>query len=198
MSRKLPYAENTAYLVMVKGATFAGGDSNMPKSANTHNLARKVLNLSSNKVIFAHVLFGPDDLLVLIKGDTTSEARELVRDIRELSKDTHDYVTDTHSHIVSDMFGRPPERKEWNKRGHLGAWLFTKVGRPNPGELIAEALFHSPSVKFVAPVFGQQDMFIFLEAASIEELEKVIDDEIRPLRTLSSTDTRITFQSRHA
>jgi DNA-binding Lrp family transcriptional regulator len=198
MSHRLSYEENTAYLVMVKGATFAGGDSNMPKSANTHNLAKKVLGLSADKVVFAHVLYGPDDLLVMIKGTTTAEAADLVRQIRELSRDTHDYVTDTHSHIVSDMFGRPPKRDEWNRRAPLGAWLFTKVGRPNPGEFIAEALFHSSAVKFVAPVFGQQDMFVFLETDSIEELEKVIDDEIRPLRNLSSTDTRITFQSKNA
>jgi hypothetical protein len=72
MSHKLAYTENTAYLVMVTGGTFAGDDSNMPKSANAHNLAKKALALS-DKVIFAHVLYGRDDLLVMVKGDTTTE-----------------------------------------------------------------------------------------------------------------------------
>ena len=87
MSHKLAYKENTAYLVMVAGATFADGDSNMPKCANAHSLAKKMLGLS-DKVVFAHVLYGPDDLLVMVKGDTTTEASELVRQIRDLSRDT--------------------------------------------------------------------------------------------------------------
>jgi DNA-binding Lrp family transcriptional regulator len=194
-SNRLEYKENTAFLVMVKGATFAGADSNVPKGANTHSLARKVLELDEG-IVFAHVLYGPDDLLVMVKGETSKDARELVRLIRERSRDTHDYVTDTQSHIVSDMFGRPATREAWRHRAPFGAWLFTKVGRPNPAEQIAEALFHSAAVKFVAPVFGQHDMFVFVETASIEELENVIDNEIRPLRNLSFTDTRITFQAR--
>ena len=52
----------------------------------------------------------------------------------------------------------------------------------------------SSDVKFVAPVFGQKDMFVFVESPSIKDLGDLIDAKIRPLRNLSSTDTRITYQ----
>jgi DNA-binding Lrp family transcriptional regulator len=199
MARRVRYIENTSYLVIVKGAAYAGRDSNMPKCANTHELANDILAISSTKIVFAHVLFGPDHLLVMVKGNSPTEAKEMVRAIRRLQEGRHSYVSETHSHIISAMFGRDPTREAWADRATLGAWVFTKVGRPNPGDVIPNTLFErsrtSNAIKFVAPVFGQYDMFVFIEGQSIEQIGDVVDNEIRSNRNISETDTRITYQN---
>ena len=84
-SWRLPYEPYTAFLVMVRGATYAGEDSNIPKGADTHALAeKKIFEMIVPTRLFSRTPSSARTiLLVMIKGDNPAETLELVREILE-------------------------------------------------------------------------------------------------------------------
>lgn len=185
-------------LVIVTGASSAGADASIPKTADAHALAQHIVGVSEGKVAFAHPLFGPDDLLVAVGGETAAEALATLSVLRSTATERFNYVTGTKSHVVIESFGRLLDRAAWLDRETIGAWIMIKIGRPILDNQLAQVLLENRAIKFVAAVYGEFDVFVFVETSSVEELQVVIDDFIRPLRYISATDTRITFARRPA
>lgn len=183
----------SAAFVFVETATNPGEHSVLPKSGDAHAVRRKLMEQASGEVVFAHPLAGPADLLTLIRGrDSKDLLSVLHKRIRSLSLDSHNYVARTQSHIVTSSFGKPLVRETF-ENVRLGAWILGTVGVPDPAQDIATYLLKDRRITVVAPVLGQFDIFIFVQADDLRSLTEVIDQKIRTLRHFISTDTRIMF-----
>ena len=177
----------------IDSATYGGELQAASKSANAYNVAKKLLTHSN--VIFAHPILGYDDLLVMVTAPTSAEFVLAVHEqIRSHLSDKHDYIVGTRSHIISSYYGKPLSRDNFKKSKPVEAWLLLKVGVPDPAAEIPEILLKDNRITAVAPVFGDFDMFAFVEAASLDDLRDVIDETVRAKRHIFQSTTQLVLR----
>jgi DNA-binding Lrp family transcriptional regulator len=178
----------------VDAATYGGELQTAPKSANAHNVAKKLL--SHPNVIFAHPVLGSDDLLVMIAASSPTEFLGAVHgQLRSHFSDKHDYIVRTRSHTITSYYGKKAiTREKFDKSSAIEAWILLRVGVPDPAAEIAEILLKDPRITAVAPVLGDFDLFAFVEAASLQELRSVVDETVRGKRHILESTTQLVLR----
>jgi DNA-binding Lrp family transcriptional regulator len=178
----------------VDAATYGGEQQTAPKSANAHNVAKKLL--AHPNVIFAHPVLGADDLLVMITGATPKEfLAALHGQLRSHFSDKHDYIVRTRSHTITSYYGEKAiTREAFDKPSPIEAWMLLRVGVADPAAEIAEILLKDPRVTAVAPVLGEFDLFAFVEVQSLKELRSVVDETVRGKRHILDTSTLLVLR----
>jgi hypothetical protein len=193
------YPTETAALVFIKAASRPLSDHSMLRRADSRKVTTKILSLrgDADRIPFAHVVYGPVDIVALVQGKDQVERRDVVALIRGLKDGDHgfNFVCDSVSQPIISMYGRPPTRATWVERDKYCGWLFAKVSDMAPAENLAARLLQHEYISFVAPLTGEFDLATFIEAPSNIEFDKFIDNEIGLYADFYFSDTRILSSS---
>src|ERR1051325_1420824 len=71
------YESETAALVFIRGATRPIDGQSMHRRADAREVANKILRLG-DKIALAHVVYGPTDLIALVKDGSAADRRKAV------------------------------------------------------------------------------------------------------------------------
>ncbi len=177
------------------------------RPANTPELANNMRTRHSS-VVFAHALVGPADLLVGVKAKGFGQLAETIQGIRK-GVDGDNFIHRVQSHMLVSVEGR---MDFCNDAFHgatrdipgMRAWVLATAATPRlknaaePGDRprdsasdLEVALKADNHVKLFAKALGGYDYFIYIEAADMPDMQKVIDQCIRTRWEFVATDTRI-------
>ena len=139
-------------------------------------------------VRIAHALIGPDDLICYVETYDPSQFRRMLnRGIRQLIN--AGLVEHTETLIILSDKGRGYSGEE-NKPAPAAAWLLCDVSVNDP-ETVIDELLTKKGVVNAHPVLGRYDMIAYVEATSTDELMRILDEDIRTVKGIKSTDTRL-------
>ena len=153
---------------------------------DVHEVRSALLKMPGVRI--AHALVGPDDIICYIEADSFGELRStLDGQIRKLIDDGT--ITHTETMLILAPSGRGYSGAE-NRPANAAAWLYCDLGVGDPIPVIQE-LLGIPNVVNAHPVLGRYDVVAYLEALSLPELMRILDGNIRHIKTIRRTDTRI-------
>jgi len=153
---------------------------------DVHAIREELLKVDGVRI--AHPLIGPDDLICYVETHDPADFRStLNRGIRNLVK--NGTIEHTETMIILAEKGHGYSGDE-NKPAPAAAWLLCEVSVNDP-EAVIDELLTRPGVVNAHPVLGRYDMIAYVEAASMEELMRILDDDIRHVKGIKSTDTRL-------
>jgi DNA-binding Lrp family transcriptional regulator len=139
-------------------------------------------------VRIAHALIGPDDLICYVETYDPSQFRRMLnRGIRQLIN--AGLIEHTETLIILSDKGRGYSGEE-NKPAPAAAWLLCDVSVNDP-ETVIDELLTKKGVVNAHPVLGRYDMIAYVEATSTDELMRILDEDIRTVKGIKSTDTRL-------
>lgn len=200
MGRATKYKTETAALVFCKTAFAGDQHTAMPWRADAHKVAKSILD-ASQSVIFAHVAYGPNDIIAMAWGDNDAIKRQnCVATIRALDPPDHNIVTETEQLLITSIHGRRgTKRSDWTETMPFCGWMLAKVGVPAPAQDIAEDLSKVEgrdkdkgliyAFTFAAPLIGSFDIAAFVEAKDKTAFDAALNNVSR--RTYYFTDSRI-------
>jgi DNA-binding Lrp family transcriptional regulator len=157
---------------------------------DVHALRTELLAIEGVRLV--HALIGPDDLICFVDAaDATNFRRILDRGIRKLMD--QGLIEHTETMIVLADSGHGYSGDE-NRPAPAAAWLLCDlaVGDPEP---VAKKLLEVEGVRNAHPVLGRYDIVVYLEAVSIAELMRVLDEGIRHITEVRKTDTRLVLMN---
>jgi DNA-binding Lrp family transcriptional regulator len=153
---------------------------------DVHTLRNELLKVDGVRI--AHALIGPEDLICYVETyDAARFRKALNHGIRHLITTGHIERTETMV-ILSDK-GKGYSGRE-NTPAPAAAWLLCDVSVNDP-ETVIDELMTKKGVVNAHPVLGRCDMIAYVEAASMDELLRILDDDIRHVKGIRSTDTRL-------
>jgi DNA-binding Lrp family transcriptional regulator len=153
---------------------------------DVHTVRDELLKVDGVRI--AHPLIGPDDLICYVETYDPSQFRKtLNKGIRRLVKDG--LIEHTETMIILAEKGRGYSGAE-NKPAPAAAWLLCDVEVDDP-ETVIEELLTKRGVVNAHPVLGRYDMIAYVEAGSMDDLIRILDDDIRHVNGIKSTDTRL-------
>lgn len=139
-------------------------------------------------VRIAHALIGPDDLICYVETYDPARFRKMLNHgIRRLVADG--LIEHTETMIILSDGGRGYSGDE-NKPAPAAAWLLCDVSVNDP-ETVVKELLSTRGVVNAHPVLGRYDMIAYVEATSVDELMRILDEDIRHVKGIRSTDTRL-------
>ena len=144
--------------------------------------------LSVGPVTIAHALIGPDDLICFLETESPQQFILGLDDgIRRLV-DTG-LIEHTETMMVLAWEGKGYSGRE-NRPAPAAAWLFCTISIGDP-EAVIEKLFKTTGVVNAHAVIGRYDIIAYVEAASMHELMAIIDKDVRRIKEIRNTDTRL-------
>ncbi|MGA8612851.1 MAG: Lrp/AsnC ligand binding domain-containing protein [Xanthobacteraceae bacterium] len=153
---------------------------------DVHSVREELLKVDGVRI--AHALIGPDDLICYVETyDPTQFRKMLNQGIRRLIN--AGLVEHTETMIILSDKGRGYSGEE-NKPAPAAAWLFCDVSVNDP-ETVIDELLTKKGVVNAHPVLGRYDMIAYVEATSTDELMRILDEDIRHVKGIKSTDTRL-------
>jgi DNA-binding Lrp family transcriptional regulator len=170
-----------------EGAFSAGYVLVQTGSHDVYSVRDRLLKVRGVRI--ADPLFGPDDLICYLETYAFDDFRiALDRGIRELIDEG--VIERTETMVVL------PEREDrlarTEERLRSGAWLLCDLSVGNPQPVIDELLeFEALGVVSAHPVLGRYDLVVRIKAASIVSLNRTLDEEIRQIKGIRRTDTRL-------
>lgn len=153
---------------------------------DVHTVREELLKVDGVRV--AHPLIGPDDLICYLETYDPARFRAaLNKGIRRLVKEG--LIEHTETMVILAEKGRGYSGDE-NRPAPAAAWLFCEVSVADP-EPVVEELLAIKGVVNAHPILGRYDLIAYVEAASMDELMRMLDDDIRQVKGIKSTDTRL-------
>jgi hypothetical protein len=153
---------------------------------DVHDLRAKLLQVDGVKV--AHALIGPDDLICYLEtADHLGFRHALDRGVRKLMDEGLIDHTETMMILGDEGTGYSGEE---NKPAPAAAWLFCDIAVGDPGPVVKK-LKSVDGVVNAHPVIGRYDLIAYVEAQSLDGLMKILDEDIRHVQELKSSDTRL-------
>ena len=155
-------------------------------SHDVHDVRDKLLAVDGVRI--AHPLLGSDDLICYLETyDPASFRRALNCGIRQLIEGG--FIERTETMIILAEEGRGYSGSE-NRPAPAAAWLLCDVSVTDPEKVIGN-LLAIPGVVNAHPILGRYDLVAYVEAASMEELMRIIDEDVRNVEGMKNTDTRL-------
>ena len=134
-------------------------------------------------------MIGPEDLICYVETYDPSRFRKaLNKGIRHLI--TAGLVEHTETMVILSDKGKGYSGEE-NKPAPAAAWLLCDVSVSDPETVIDELMTKkgmSMRTRCSAP-----HLIAYVEATSMDELMRILDEEIRHIKGIRSTDTRLVF-----
>jgi hypothetical protein len=153
---------------------------------DVHTIRDELLKIEG--VWIAHALIGPDDLICYVDRAEPSLLRKtLNQGIRRMM--TSGMIEHTETLIIFGNNGSGYSGEE-NKPAPAAAWLLCDVSVSDP-EIVIKELRDKKLVVNAHPVLGRYDMIAYVEATSMDELMRILDEDIRHIEGIRSTDTRL-------
>ena len=136
-------------------------------------------------------MIGPEDLICYVETYDPSQFRKtLNKGIRHLI--TAGLVEHTETMVILSDKGKGYSGEE-NKPAPAAAWLLCDVSVSDP-ETVIDELMTKKGVVNAHPVLGRYDMIAYIEATSMNEGScEILDEDIRHIKGIRSTDTRLVF-----
>jgi len=156
------------------------------RANDVHTLRTELLGMEG--VLVVHPLIGPDDLICFV--DTTEPERFRVvldKHVRGLIEAGKIERTETMMILADD--GNAYSH-DINRRSAAAAWIFCDISVGDPKPVVKE-LCGIEGVVNAHPVLGRCDIIAYVEADSARDLMKILDDEVRHVRGIRRTDTRL-------
>jgi DNA-binding Lrp family transcriptional regulator len=156
---------------------------------DVHTVRKELQQIEAVRI--AHPLLGPDDLICYVEANPPQQFRRTInRGIRKLMDAGLIEHTETLM-IATDMDARGYGGKE-DEPTAAAAWLFCDVSVSDPQEVIKE-LKQKELVVDAHPVLGRYDFIAYIQARSMDELMRVINEDIRQVKGIKNTDTRLVW-----
>jgi DNA-binding Lrp family transcriptional regulator len=153
---------------------------------DVHSVRDELLKIDGVRI--AHALIGPDDLICYVETYDPARFRKMLNQgIRRLI--IAGLIEHTETLIILSDKGRGYSGEE-NKPAPAAAWLLCDVSVNDP-ETVIDELLTKKGVVNAHPVLGRYDMIAYIEATSTDELMRVLDEEVRQVSGIKSTDTRL-------
>jgi DNA-binding Lrp family transcriptional regulator len=157
---------------------------------DVHTVRNELLKVEGVRI--AHALIGPEDLICYVETYDPSRFRKtLNKGIRHLI--TAGLVEHTETMVILSDKGKGYSGEE-NKPAPAAAWLLCDVSVSDP-ETVIDELMTKKGVVTAHPVLGRYDMIAYIEATSMDELMRILDEDIRHIKGIRSTDTRLVFMN---
>jgi|ERR1051325_3241537 DNA-binding Lrp family transcriptional regulator len=153
---------------------------------DVHEVRDRLLKVEGVRV--AHALIGPDDLICYLESSNHLQFRmALDKGIRKLIDEGLIEHTETMMILADEGTGYSGDE---NKPAPASAWLFCDISVGEPGP-VTRKLKEVAGVVNAHPVIGRYDMIAYVEAQSLEALMRILDEDIRMVKEIKSTDTRL-------
>jgi DNA-binding Lrp family transcriptional regulator len=166
---------------------FSAGFVLIKSSSDPLRVREELLKLDSVRI--AHPLAGPDNLICYVETyDPTLFRKELNQGIRALIDNGLIEHTETLV-ILSNMDGRGYSREQ-NNPAPAAAWLLCDVSVHDPETVIKE-LQTKKGVVNAHPVLGRYDLIAYVQAGSMDQLMRILDQDVRQIPGIRSIDTRL-------
>jgi DNA-binding Lrp family transcriptional regulator len=153
---------------------------------DVHEVRQKLLEVEGVRI--AHALIGPDDLMCYLETRNHQEFRTaLDSGVRKLIDEGFIDHTETMMILASEGTGYSGSE---NKPAPAAAWLLCdiSVGDPTP---VVKQLLNIAGVINAHSVIGRYDIIAYVEAQSMDELMRILDEDIRRVKEIKGTDTRL-------
>jgi DNA-binding Lrp family transcriptional regulator len=153
---------------------------------DVHDVRERLLKVTGVRV--AHALIGPDDLICYLETYYPREFRiALDEGVRKLVDEGLIEHTETMMILADEGEGYSGEE---NRPAPAAAWLFCDISVGDPGPA-AEKLKAIKGVVNAHSVIGRYDIIAYVEAPSMDELMRILDEDIRHVTEIRTTDTRL-------
>ena len=177
----------SAAFVFVGGASFGSEHQSASKTADSHELSKKLLRQPN--VVFAHPLLGEQNLLTLVTGANAEDVLKVIDEqVLCFQNDTHDYVTTTHENYVRSISDKTVDKSVFDTDAAMPAWILLQIGVAGSEYHIMRLRERYSEIKFVATTSGQYKAFLFVETENIRQLGRLVDT-VRQSRFVSDTTT---------
>ena len=157
-------------------------------NGDVHDLQKRLLSVKGVKVV--HPLIGPDDLICYLETHDPSNFRfALDKGIRRLIDEELIERTETLIILAERGDGFFGKSKEYQP-APAAAWLLCDLAQGDP-QPIVDKLTKKFGVVSADPVLGRYDLVVHVEAKSLDALMEILDNSIRGVVGIRSTDTRL-------
>jgi DNA-binding Lrp family transcriptional regulator len=153
---------------------------------NVHIVREELLKVEGLRIV--HPLLGPDDLICYLETHNPARFRAaLNRGVRRLVN--NGLIKHTETMIILAEKGRGYSGAE-NRPAPAAAWLLCDVEVDDP-EIVVESLLGINGVVNAHPILGRHDLVAYIEAPSMDELMRILDEDVRQIAGIKRTDTRL-------
>jgi DNA-binding Lrp family transcriptional regulator len=153
---------------------------------DVHVVRERLWEVPAVRVV--HALTGPDDLICFVETEDAAQfLSALDRGIRKLINSGD--IEHTETLMVLAWEGKGYTGRE-NRPAPAAAWLLCHTSVASPEGVIAD-LLNIPGVVNAHAVIGQFDLVAYVEAESLMKLTQILDNDLRRVKGIKRTDTRL-------